>query len=61
MLNLNRRVMLSNVILVHHKIVAADVWNEIAVWILHEQFYSHHVRDRIKVDFCFLLALFAFK
>ena len=58
-LNLNRRVMLSNVILVHHKIVAPDVWDEVAVEILYKQLQSRHVSDRIKVDLCLLSSLLA--
>src|SRR5579885_1354751 len=61
MLNFNGRIMLANAIFVNREIVAANVWNEISVWILHQHFDRHDLHRWIVGEFSFLFPLFALK
>jgi hypothetical protein len=57
-LDFNRRVLLTNAVLVDHNVVAPDVCNEIPVRVLHQKFYGDQSARGIEMNFYFLLALF---
>ena len=56
MLNFDRRILLPDPVLVDNQILPTDIWNEVSVWILHEQFDGYRPGRRIEVNFGSLLA-----
>src|ERR1700730_6464811 len=61
MLDRHGKVILADSVFVDHEVFAANIWNEIPVWILNEQLECHRSGSRIIVNFGFLGALRAFK
>jgi len=54
MLDRDGKVTLAHSVFVDHEVFAANIWNEIPVWILNEQLECHRSGSRIIVKFGFL-------
>src|SRR5579871_2828206 len=61
MFDLNGCVVLSRAVLVNREVIATNIGNEVAVWVLNEHFNRHDLRRGVKVDLCLLLALLSLK